>query len=86
MHFFGTLGSLLFFFGFVIAAFLASEKIFFAEYKMTERPLFYLGLLFMVIGTQLFMTGFLADLLSRNAHDRNNYLIEAFAGLDSKTL
>lgn len=76
MHLFGTLGTLLFLIGLVIAGYLAYAKIFMAEYKMTERPLFYLGLLAMVLGTQLFLTGFLGELISRNSSDRNNYLVE----------
>lgn len=76
MHLFGTLGTLLFVIGFIIAGYLAYGKIFLSEYKMTERPLFYLGLLAMVLGTQLFLTGFLGELISRNSSDRNNYLVE----------
>ncbi|HLO92128.1 MAG TPA: glycosyltransferase family 2 protein [Lentimicrobium sp.] len=76
MHLFGTIGSLLFFIGFIIAGYLAYAKIFLEEYKMTERPLFYLGLLAMVLGTQVFMGGFLGELISRNSSDRNNYLVE----------
>ncbi len=75
MHFFGFLGSLLFLAGFVIAAYLAYAKFFMAGYKMTERPLFYFGLLAMVLGTQLFTAGFLGEMISRSAHDRNQYLI-----------
>lgn len=80
MHLFGTLGSLLFLTGFVIAGALAYGKIFLAEYKMTDRPLFYLGLLCMVLGTQFFLAGFLAEMISRSDHNRNNYLIEKSAG------
>lgn len=76
MHFFGLLGTLLFFTGFCIAGFLAYERIFFEGYKMTDRPLFYFGLLSMILGTQLFVAGFLGELISRSAHDRNSYLIE----------
>lgn len=76
MHLFGLLGTLIFVIGFVIAAELAIEKIFFATYKMVQRPLFYLGMLCMVLGTQLFLTGFLAELVSRTSHDRNYYVIE----------
>jgi glycosyltransferase involved in cell wall biosynthesis len=76
MHFFGLLGTLLFVAGFVIALYLAYAKIFWMEYRMTERPLFYFGLLSMVLGTQLFLAGFLAELVSRNSSDRNKYLIE----------
>jgi hypothetical protein len=46
------------------------------EFRMTERPLFYLGLLAMILGTQLFVAGFLGELITRNSSDRNNYLIE----------
>jgi glycosyltransferase involved in cell wall biosynthesis len=73
MHLFGVLGFLSFLAGFIIALYLAIEKFAFSQYKMTERPLFYFGLLFMVIGTQLFMTGFIAELVSRNSADRNRY-------------
>ncbi len=76
MHLFGTLGSLLFAIGFLIAGYLAYAKFFLAEYKMTDRPLFYLGLLAMVLGTQLFLTGFLGEMISRSASDRNHYLVE----------
>jgi glycosyltransferase involved in cell wall biosynthesis len=76
MHLFGTLGSVLFAIGFIIAGYLAYAKIFMEEYKMTERPLFYLGLLAMILGTQLFVAGFLGELITRNSTDRNHYLVE----------
>lgn len=76
MHLFGTIGTVLFLIGFVIAGYLAYAKLFMAEYRMTERPLFYLGLLAMILGTQLFMAGFLGELISRNSSDRNQYLVE----------
>jgi glycosyltransferase involved in cell wall biosynthesis len=76
MHLFGMLGMLLFIIGFVIAGVLAYAKFFLAEYRMTDRPLFYFGLLSMVLGTQLFMTGFLAEMVARNSVERNHYLIE----------
>jgi glycosyltransferase involved in cell wall biosynthesis len=81
MHLFGTLGTLLFFVGFVIGIYLTVEKYFFGVYKMTERPLFYLGLLAMVIGSQLFVTGFLAEMISRNSSDRNKYQVEKEIGI-----
>ncbi len=77
MHFFGTLGLITFLFGFIIAIYLTIAKIFFEAYKMADRPLFYLGLLAMITGTQLFLTGFLAEMISRNSIDRNKYLIES---------
>lgn len=76
MHLFGTLGVILFLIGFGIAGYLAYSKIFLASYKMTERPLFYFGLLSMILGTQLFMTGFIAEMISRNSSERNKYIID----------
>lgn len=76
MHLFGALGSVFFFLGFVIAFYLAYAKIFFDRYNMTDRPIFYLAMLFMIIGTQLFLTGFIGELVARNAPERNTYLVE----------
>lgn len=76
MHLFGTLGLVSFFIGFVILLYLSVGKIFYDMTKMTERPIFYLGLVTMVIGVQLFLSGFLAELISRNAADRNVYMID----------
>lgn len=80
MHFFGLIGTLLFLAGFAIAGHLAYGRIFFEAYKMTDRPLFYFGLLAMVLGTQLFLAGFLGELIARNSADRNKYQIEKRAG------
>jgi glycosyltransferase involved in cell wall biosynthesis len=82
MHFFGLWGSLIFMAGLVIAGYLAYEKYFNLAFKMTERPLFFFGLLAMVIGTQLFVAGFLGELISRSSSDRNHYLIEEKLGLE----
>jgi hypothetical protein len=81
MHFFGLWGTLVFFGGFVIAAYLAYEKIFNEVYKMTDRPLFYFGLLAMMVGSQLFLAGFLGELLSRNSVNKNDYIIASFQGI-----
>ena len=75
MHLFGLLGSIIFFIGLVIAGYLTYMRFFMAGYRMTERPIFYFGLLAMVIGTQLFTAGFLAEMVARNAPERNHYLI-----------
>jgi glycosyltransferase involved in cell wall biosynthesis len=83
MHLFGALGTFLFFVGLLIGIYLTVAKYFFEVYKMTERPLFYFGLLAMIIGSQLFMTGFLAEMVSRNAHDRNVYKVQERIGLDN---
>jgi glycosyltransferase involved in cell wall biosynthesis len=77
MHFFGTFGTLIFLIGFIIAAYLAYTK-FFTDYytRMTDRPLFYFGLVGMIIGTQLFLTGFIADMVSRNNFSHREYQIK----------
>lgn len=81
MHFFGTMGVLCFLAGFIIAVWLIAEKLISianeSPYRnVTEQPLFFLALVAIVIGTQLFLTGFVAELISRNAPDRNSYQIE----------
>lgn len=81
MHIFGFLGSLMFFVGFVTAAVIGGMKIYDMcagnSYRLvTESPYFYIALTTMILGTQLFLTGFVAELVSRNAADRNNYQIE----------
>lgn len=80
MHFFGAIGSVVFFIGFVILAYLSFAKLYYLEYGIADRPLFYLGLIAAIIGTQLFLTGFLAELVIRSAADRNHYLIETRIG------
>ncbi|OIP00399.1 MAG: glycosyltransferase [Bacteroidetes bacterium CG2_30_33_31] len=82
MHLFGSIGTVLFALGFVIAGYLTVEKLFFLVFKMTERPLFYLSMLCMLMGTILFVGGFLAELISRNSSIRNIYNIEKTIGID----
>jgi glycosyltransferase involved in cell wall biosynthesis len=82
MHFFGVIGTLLFIAGFVIAAYLVFAKLFWQEYHMTERPLFYFGLLAMIMGTQVFVSGFIAEIVSRNSVRRNEYQIETTRGIE----
>lgn len=84
MHFFGFMGTLVFFVGFIIAMYLAYAKFFMEGYRMTDRPLFYFGLLAMVVGVQLFLAGFLGELISRSSSDKNNYLIAKTIGLNNK--
>ncbi|MEO6950107.1 MAG: glycosyltransferase family 2 protein [Ginsengibacter sp.] len=76
MHFFGLYGTLAFIFGFVVFLYLTFSKFFFDQTGMTQRPLFYMALIAMIIGTQLFLAGFLGELISRNGPERNSYLIE----------
>jgi glycosyltransferase involved in cell wall biosynthesis len=80
MHLFGLIGTLSFIIGFFIAAYLTFAKFAYQAYKMTDRPIFYFGLFFMVVGTQMFLAGFLGELISRNGHDRNNYQIRERLG------
>ncbi|MES2618726.1 MAG: glycosyltransferase family 2 protein [Bacteroidota bacterium] len=78
MHFFGLYGLLCFVIGFAIAAFMLIDKLIHKINNeraalVADSPLFYLGLVIMVIGTQLFLAGFLGELISRNSGDRNQY-------------
>jgi glycosyltransferase involved in cell wall biosynthesis len=81
MQFFGLLGTLSFMIGFLISLYLIVSKILDVEFAITNRPLFYIALTIMVIGTQLFLAGFIGELVSRNATDRNSYNIDAKKGL-----
>lgn len=76
MHFFGLWGTLFFLSGFIIFLYLTISKFFFDQTGMTQRPLFFFAILVMIIGSQLFLAGFLGELISRNGADRNHYLIE----------
>jgi glycosyltransferase involved in cell wall biosynthesis len=76
MHLFGTLGVLSFTIGLGILAYLSLAKLAYKEYGIADRPLFYFGILALIVGTQLFMTGFLAEMINRNSPTRNVYLIE----------
>lgn len=76
MHLFGSLGVLAFGIGFVILSYLSISKMLFNQWGITERPLFYFGILALIVGSQLFLTGFLAELISRNSPNRNFYFIE----------
>ena len=75
MHLFGTLGVLSFFFGILILIYLTITKTIFGVVGMTNRPIFYLGILTIIVGTQLFVAGFLGELIARNGADRNHYSI-----------
>ena len=80
MHFFGVCGSLMFLLGGAVSVWLIFEKIIgLANHakvrEVTDQPMFYLAILAMIIGTQLFTAGFLAEMISRSSSDRNNYHI-----------
>lgn len=81
MHFFGLWGTLFFLIGFGISIYLIIAKIIEREFALTNRPSFYLALVAMILGTQLFLAGFLGELISRNSPERNNYLVEEKIGL-----
>ncbi len=81
MQFFGLYGTLFFMAGFGSIAYLILSKIICPENAITSKPLFYISMATMVIGMQLFLSGFIAELVVRNAAERNMYLIEEKLGL-----
>ena len=81
MHLFGMLGTLMFLAGFLAAAWLGAQKLYHVRHGVrvglvTDSPYFYLALTAMIIGTQLFLSGFLGELISRNSTERNTYQID----------
>ncbi|KQR70479.1 glycosyltransferase family 2 protein [Pedobacter sp. Leaf176] len=82
MHFFGSLGVLSFLLGTIMALYMIAVKLYHIAahipYKreITDQPLFYIALVAIVVGSQMFLTGFVAELVTRNAPERNQYLIE----------
>lgn len=81
MHLFGFWGSLTFLGGFICIAWLIIDKLRFgSEFGLTNKPAFYIALTTMVMGTFFFLSGFVAELVVRNAADRNSYLIEKKKG------
>ena len=82
MHFFGSLGVISFLAGTIIALWIIGQKLYHISYhipytrEITAQPLFYIALVAIVVGFQLFLTGFIAELVSRNAPERNSYQIE----------
>lgn len=81
MHVFGFLGTLMFLIGFVSAFIIGADKLWclsqgIPQRLVTESPYFYIALTMMMIGTQLFLAGFIGDLVSRSSQNRNDYQIE----------
>jgi glycosyltransferase involved in cell wall biosynthesis len=81
MHFFGAMGSLSFFIGLTTAIWLMAEKLYNLSHNIkarqpTDNPLFYVAIVAIILGSQLFLTGFVAELVSRSASERNNYQVE----------
>ena len=81
MHFFGILGSLMFLLGFGLFVYIGGEKLYFMFNNLPAKNIaemsgFYITLTSMIIGVQLFLAGFIAEMISRNSYDRNNYQVE----------
>ncbi|NQY08941.1 MAG: glycosyltransferase family 2 protein [Flavobacteriales bacterium] len=87
MHLFGSLGTLFFLGGgggafYIIAVKLIAQMNHEVARQATEQPLFYLAICSIIIGVQLFLAGFLAELISRSSSDRNKYLIKSKIGIE----
>lgn len=81
MHIFGLLGTVMFLFGFIAVCVVGINKLYalsvgISAPLVTDSPYFYISLVAMILGTQLFLTGFVAELVSRNSPERNKYQIE----------
>ena len=87
MHFFGTMGTLSFLAGFLITLWLITEKVYFSFFlhqrvrNVVDQPLFFLSLVALIIGVQLFLAGFLAEMISLSGNRRKDYLIRDRVGL-----
>lgn len=86
MHLFGSLGTLMFLIGFVMAVIVGAKKMHFIRHGLraplvTDSPYFYIALTAMIIGSFLFLTGFLGELINRNSSERNKYLINGKVNL-----
>jgi len=86
MHFFGAFGTFTFLLGFGILAYLSVTKIFGGITRISDRPIFFFGILALIIGSQLFLTGFLAELLVRNSTTRNQYKIAESQGFSATNI
>jgi len=83
MQFFGLIGSLFFLIGLVSFGNIVFDKFMNPDFSVTNKPAFYIALVSMIIGVQLFLAGFIAELVNRSAVDRNTYLIEDKLGFNS---
>lgn len=75
MHFFGVGGIVMMTLGTLILLYLTISKLFYSVGGIADRPAFYLGILLVIVGVQLFITGFLSELVSRSSRNRNSYKI-----------
>lgn len=81
MHFFGLWGTLFFLLGLGISVYLIISKFIDRDFSLTNKPGFYLAMTSLIIGMQLFLAGFIGELISRNSPQRNSYLVEKKSGL-----
>lgn len=91
MHLFGSLGTLMFIIGFFMAGYLGIRKLVFIGNNLkaplvTDSPYFYIALTVMIIGSLLFLTGFLAELINRNSTERNIYLVRERINTEKETV
>ena len=87
MHLFGTIGTLVFLLGLLFVGYLGVSKLYMVTHHiearlLTDRPSFYLSLTCMILGTQLFLAGFISELIARNSTERNNYLVQKKINID----
>ncbi len=87
MHFFGVVGSIMFLIGFIAICIVGWHKLSFIlngtpAPLVTDSPYFYISLTMMLLGTQLFLSGFLGEMIARSSSDRNNYILEKTLHLD----
>jgi glycosyltransferase involved in cell wall biosynthesis len=87
MHLFGFLGTLMFLIGFIMAGYLGIRKLVFVHHNLraplvTDSPYFYIALTVMIIGSFLFLTGFLGEMVNRNSPERNSYLAKEKVNLE----
>lgn len=87
MHFFGTLGTLSFFTGLIITLYVIGSKLYHLHYQLpvrdvVDQPLFFLALVALIIGVQLFLTGFLAEMMAMKSQSANEYLVIESAGME----
>ena len=82
MHLFGLLGTIMFAVGFLVSLWLGVDKLYYDTKArlIADNPFFYIALTSMIIGTQLFLAGFLAEMVARSSHDRNKYQISEVIG------
>lgn len=82
MHFFGRWGSIFFVLGFIVLTYLVISRLLHPEIGLSNRPPFYIVLTAMIIGSQLFLAGFIGEMISRSSPGRNHYLVETKSGFE----